>query len=105
MLKPLMEKLENGTVTSLEEYCNEMAKLPLRYQPGDNLNYSMGHDIVARVIEVVSGKTLDNFFETEIFSPLGMHDTSYSVPKRKAYRFAALYGDAKRAGRMAAIKG
>lgn len=105
MLEPLMAAVEDRSVSTLETFVNELSKMPLRHQPAENLNYSLGHDIVARIVEVVSGKTLDQFFETEVFRPLGMHDTGFFVPKRKASRFAALYGNKKRAARMAEIYG
>jgi len=69
------------------------------------MSYSMGHDVLGRVIEVVSGKTLDVFFQDELFKPLKMNNTGFFVPRHKASRLAALYGDRIRAERMAKFYG
>lgn len=103
MMQPLLEAIDKREMTTLEEYCNEVARFPLRYKPGEGLNYSMGHDVLARIIEVISGQTLDTFFETELFVPLGMRDTGYFVPQHKASRLAGLYCNAKRAARMSKV--
>ena len=62
---------------SLEQICDRYAALPLVFHPGTSWNYSVATDILGRVVEVVSGMTLDRFFEERIFAPLGMHDTSF----------------------------
>ncbi len=67
------------------------SKAPLMHQPGDKYTYSMGMDVLGCVIERASGKTFDVFLEERIFKPLGMKDTSFSVPKSKLNRFTSLY--------------
>lgn len=101
MYQPLLEAIDNHAIPSLQHYCDELAKLPLRFRPGKSLKYAMGHDVLGRIIEVVSGKSLDVFLKQEIFGPLGMVDTGFYVPKHKASRLAALYGNKERAQRMA----
>lgn len=54
-----------------------MAGLPLRFEPGTSWNYSVSTDVLGRVVEVVSGMSLGQFFSTEIFEPLGMHETAF----------------------------
>ena len=76
---------------SLEEICDMLAAQPLLFQPGAEWNYSMATDVLGRVIEVVSGQTLDDFFRTRIFEPLGMVDTAFWCPPEKANRLAAAY--------------
>ena len=49
-------------------------------------------DVLGRVVEVISGQTLDEFLRTRIFEPLGMVDTGFSVPAEQTGRLAALYG-------------
>ncbi len=71
--------------------CDTWASLPLVFQPGTEWNYSVGTDVIGRLIEVVSGMKLDEFFRTRIFSVLGMSDTSFGVPADKVDRLAALY--------------
>ena len=68
-----------------------LADLPLNYQPGDRWEYSRATDIVGRLVEVISGQTLDEFFRERIFDPLGMEDTHFYLPEEKVDRFAALY--------------
>ncbi|EXG81436.1 serine hydrolase domain-containing protein [Cryptosporangium arvum] len=67
------------------------AGLPLAFQPGSEWNYSVATDVLGRLVEVVSGQTLDTFFADRILGPLGMTDTAFSVPEPEADRLAALY--------------
>ncbi|WP_425046358.1 serine hydrolase domain-containing protein [Primorskyibacter sp. S87] len=75
----------------LENMVDTLAALPLAFQPGSRWEYSVGIDVLGRVIEVVSGKSLDRFFRDEILGPLGMTQTGFSVPKGAGDRFASLY--------------
>lgn len=75
----------------LADMVDKVAALPLAFQPGKAWEYSVGIDVIGRVVEVVSGKTLDRFFADEIFAPLGMVETGFSVPKGAKPRFASLY--------------
>lgn len=68
-----------------------LASYPLAFQPGSRWEYSVGIDVLGRVIEVVSGQTLAEFFETDIFQPLGMRETGFRVPRQAGNRFASLY--------------
>jgi CubicO group peptidase (beta-lactamase class C family) len=69
----------------------DLAKLPLAFQPGTRWEYSVGIDVLGRVIEVVSGQPLDQFFAKEIFEPLGMQETGFQVLPGAGDRFASLY--------------
>jgi CubicO group peptidase (beta-lactamase class C family) len=69
----------------------QLAGLPLLFNPGDKFEYSLGVDVLGRLIEVVSGKPLDEFFRTRIFEPLGMKDTYFFLPDNKAARLATAY--------------
>lgn len=96
--QPLIEKVDRGEITDLEQWVEELATKPLRFQPGLRWEYSYSVDVVGRIIEVVSGKKLDVFLTDRILRPLGMRDTSYSVPEEKRSRLAAFYrrrGDGK----------
>lgn len=75
----------------LAEACDAWAALPLVGQPGTAFNYSVATDVLGRVVEVVSGQTLDEFFRQRIFEPLGMDDTAFSVPESARSRLASLY--------------
>ena len=66
----------------------KLAKIPLKYQPGTRWEYGVSTDVLGRVVEVVSGKRLGEFFEERIFRPLGMTDTAFHVPADKLSRAA-----------------
>ena len=68
-----------------------LAGLPLLFNPGDKFEYSLGVDVLGRLVEVVSGKPLDEFFRTRIFEPLGMKDTYFFPPDNKLDRLATAY--------------
>jgi len=72
--------------------CDALAGLPLLFQPGTEWNYSMGLDVLGRVLEVVSGQPLDELMRTRLLDPLGMHETTWHVPEANHARVAKLYG-------------
>jgi CubicO group peptidase (beta-lactamase class C family) len=71
--------------------CARWAELPLVFEPGSRWNYSVATDVLGRLVEVLSGQTLDAFFAERIFGPLGMTDTSFEVRDGDLDRLAALY--------------
>jgi CubicO group peptidase (beta-lactamase class C family) len=73
----------------LARACDVWAGLPLLFQPGTEWNYSVATDVLGRVVEVVSGQTLEEFFATRIFGPLGMNSTAFCATDTS--RLAALY--------------
>jgi CubicO group peptidase (beta-lactamase class C family) len=76
----------------LGEAIDNLASFPLAFQPGERYHYSVGIDVAARIIEVVSGGRLGKFLDERIFSPLKMADTAFAVPEAKRSRLAAMYG-------------
>jgi CubicO group peptidase (beta-lactamase class C family) len=70
------------------ELVTKLAQLPLLYQPGTRWEYGVSTDVLGRLVEVVSGKSLGEFFEERIFRPLGMQDTAFHVPAGKLDRAA-----------------
>ncbi|MFT5302538.1 MAG: CubicO group peptidase (beta-lactamase class C family), partial [Mariniblastus sp.] len=76
------------TSVTLEEFGKKLGQLPLAFQPGTDWKYGISIDVLGRVVEVASGKTLEEFFCTRIFEPLGMSDTGFYVPAEKIERFA-----------------
>jgi CubicO group peptidase (beta-lactamase class C family) len=70
------------------EFVEKLGKLPLAYQPGTTWEYSHSTDVLGRLVEVVSGLTLDRFFQERIFAPLGMKDSGFWVPPDKLDRLA-----------------
>jgi CubicO group peptidase (beta-lactamase class C family) len=76
---------------TLEDSVKHLASLPLLFNPGERWEYGMNVDVLGRLVEVVSGKTLDEFFRVRIFEPLGMKDTYFFPPENKLDRLAAAY--------------
>jgi CubicO group peptidase (beta-lactamase class C family) len=68
-----------------------LGSLPLFHQPGEKFTYGLNTDLLGYLIELVSGKSLSEFFSTEIFTPLGMKDTYFYLPADKHHRLATLY--------------
>jgi CubicO group peptidase (beta-lactamase class C family) len=83
---------------TLADMVAKLGKLPLMYQPGTRFQYSVSTDVLGRLVEVISGKPLDQFFEERIFKPLDMIDTAFSVPEEKLVRFAVNYGPRDKGG-------
>ena len=75
----------------LEAACKRVASAPLAFRPGTSWNYSVGIDVIGRVIEVLDGRALDVYLREEIFEPLGMVDTGFDLPHDKIDRFADCY--------------
>ena len=67
------------------------AKLPLDFQPGTQFVYHVGFPVVGVVLEIVTGKTLEEFYRERIFKPLGMRDTSFYLPEKNLDRFPCCY--------------
>ncbi|UZK65128.1 serine hydrolase domain-containing protein [Sphingomonas sp. M1-B02] len=76
---------------SLEEFANRVASLPLLSDPGTKWSYSIGLDLLARVIEVAAKTPFESFVQTRIFAPLKMNASYWTVPADKAGIFATNY--------------
>ncbi len=83
--------LLSNTDGTLEGLCEIVGRLPLAFQPGTSWRYSVGTDVTARVIEVISGQRFDAFLKDRILGPLGMVDTDFYVPAEKQHRFTTMY--------------
>jgi CubicO group peptidase (beta-lactamase class C family) len=70
---------------------NRLGKLPLMHQPGEKWTYGLNSDLLGCLVEVISGMSLNNFFRTRIFEPLGMADTYFFIPQQKSARLVNLY--------------
>jgi len=90
---PQYEKLYKRTKGNytLKEFSAAIAKDPLYFEPGTHWHYGKSHDILGRLIEVLSGKTLGEYFTENIFKPLGMVDTFFKLPKNKEKRMVSCY--------------
>ena len=90
--KRIYEKLgTNNLDQTIGDMVKKIGQAPLVHQPGTMWEYGLSMDVLARLVEVVSGQPYDKFLEQRIFKPLGMNDTGYTVPPEKANRFAKLY--------------
>ncbi|KTE21588.1 MULTISPECIES: serine hydrolase domain-containing protein [unclassified Sphingopyxis] len=76
---------------SLAEFADRLAKLPLVHEPGTQWSYSVGLDLLGRVIEVVSGQPFDLFLKTRLFDPLGMKSTGFQVAAADVGRLSTNY--------------
>lgn len=75
----------------LADDMKKVGKLPLMHQPGTRWTYGLNTDVLGYLVEVFSGMSLDQFFRTRIFEPLGMKDTYFYLPASKHNRLASLY--------------
>lgn len=85
-------RIDSDATRTLEQFVDELAALPLAFSPGTQWHYSVGIDVAARLIEVISGQKLGDFLQDRLFGPLGMTDTAYGVPESARDRLAAMYG-------------
>lgn len=76
----------------IADFVASLGTLPLLHQPGEVWEYSIGFDVLGRVIEVVSGQTFDQFLRGRLFAPLHMVDSGFSVPADKVARLVAVPG-------------
>ncbi len=78
---------------SLEAMVDELARLPLAFQPGTRWHYSVSIDVAAHLIQVLTDKPLRDFLRERIFSPLDMVNTDFWVPEEERMRMVTMYGD------------
>lgn len=87
-----MTTLRGGRDGTLQTMVENLAAHPLVFHPGTRWLYGVSTDIVGHLVEKMSGQRFDDFLRTEIFEPLQMRDTGFSVPEAEIDRFAANYG-------------
>ncbi len=87
-----------GREETIGAVIDRLARVPLDAQPGETWIYGYSTDVLGRVVEAVSGMSLDVFFQTRIFGPLGMPDTSFFLPPAKRGRLAVVYSAGKEGG-------
>jgi CubicO group peptidase (beta-lactamase class C family) len=75
----------------LADYSKRLAAMPLNFHPGHRWEYGLGVDVLGRLIEVVSGQSLDEFFRRRILEPLGMRDTFFYLPDDRIARLVSAY--------------
>ena len=85
-------RIMNDATRPLDVLIDELATLPLAFQPGSRWHYSVGIDVAARLIEVLAGQSVGDFLRERLFDPLGMDDTGFGVPDAELGRVSAMYG-------------
>ena len=73
------------------EVARYLAREPLAYQPGDRYQYSLGHDVIAALVEVWSGQKFEDYVKQHIFDPLGMKDSDFLIPMEDYVNLPVLY--------------
>jgi CubicO group peptidase (beta-lactamase class C family) len=81
----------NGKLKTLEQRTSALAKMPLAFDPGSKWNYSFSPDVVGRLVEVLSGKTLEVYLQEYIFTPLDMNDSGYNLTETQQKRVKSVY--------------
>lgn len=89
--KGLMEVGLSHPKMTTEEFINRLAEVPLAFHPGEKYTYGLNMDILGRVVEVVSGSKLSDYFRKNIFEPLGMKNTFFYLPKEKQAKLVPIY--------------
>lgn len=82
---------KSDSIYSPDEWMKRLGRLPLMVQPGERWMYHTGSDVLGVLIARAAGQSLETFFRERVFSPLGMRDTSLSVPAEKLPRLAPSY--------------
>jgi len=95
MYEDLTSAVDEGRIHTLSGFVEALSELPLWQHPGREFYYSYGYDVLGYLLEQKSGLSLDAFLRREVFKPLGMRDTGFSVPQASASRLARLYRHTK----------
>ncbi|MEW9052932.1 MAG: serine hydrolase domain-containing protein [Neobacillus sp.] len=90
-VRKVMASLRTDKTMNVRELSKALAAIPLAFDPGSKWRYGLSHDVLAALIEVLSGMTFGEFLKKEIFEPLSMHDTFFTLPDEKKHRLASFY--------------
>jgi len=82
-----------GQQMSGQEFLDKLASLPLLHQPGSTWDYGFGLDVLGLTIEKLSGQTLGQYLDRNLFQPVGMKDTGFHVPAEKQKRYARAFAN------------
>jgi CubicO group peptidase (beta-lactamase class C family) len=83
--------LLNGKLKTLAQRTEALAKMPLAFNPGSKWNYSFSPDVVGPLVEVLSGKSLDQYLQERIFGPLEMNNSGYNLSETQKKRITTVY--------------
>jgi CubicO group peptidase (beta-lactamase class C family) len=79
------------TPGGIEQFIDDLSKIPLEFSPGEQWNYSVSIDVMGYLVQKLSGMRFGEFLRQRLFEPLGMKDTAFHVPANKIARFASCY--------------
>jgi CubicO group peptidase (beta-lactamase class C family) len=82
---------QDRTMKTIAVLTERLGKVALAHQPGAGWTYGLSHDVLGRLIEVVSGQSFDRYLDEHVLKPLDMRDTSFLVPEDKRARMATIY--------------
>jgi CubicO group peptidase (beta-lactamase class C family) len=80
-----------GPGETVGQWCRRVATIPLRYQPGEAWEYSCATTVAGHLIEIITGRDLDQALRELVFDPLAMTDSSFYIPASKADHLSAAY--------------
>jgi CubicO group peptidase (beta-lactamase class C family) len=83
---------------SCQDFIQKLSKLPLVNQPGERFWYSLAHDVLGCLVEMISCQSLELFFKERIFSPLEMLDSGFWISPEKLNRLVTIYAPRKGGG-------
>ena len=87
------ENILNDPNISLEQMVDQIATIPLAFQPGESWRYSVATDVIGRVLEVVEDKNLSEILSEQILAPLDMNETSFSICEANAKKIMPMHGN------------
>ncbi len=99
------KKRETGNKAGTREMIAAIARMPLIFEPGTRYSYALGHDVLAAVVEVVSGMTFSQYLKKYIFDPLAITEMYFRVPENEKYRISAQYLNDMNTGEITAHSG
>lgn len=89
--QPVLDVVAANPHASTIDIVNALVRSPLQFEPGERFLYSLCHDVLATVVEVVSGLRLSEYMEKNIWQPLGMHNSGFQLTQDAMNRLSALY--------------
>lgn len=97
-------KETNGKLPT-RAFARALAKEPLHFEPGTRWNYSVCHDVLGALVEVVDGRSFGTYLKDEIIGPLGMSDTTFELSEQQRGRLAPQYAYSEEHGKAVAFDG
>ena len=90
-MEDLVHAVRDNPIASTQEIVNALSKRPLKFEPGEGFAYSLCYDILGAVVEVASGKSLGEYFQEKIFTPLKMDSTYFALTPQLREKLAPFY--------------